>query len=288
MPLQYFGQYLVQKEVITPEHLAKAVAMQETVNYSFGAIAKKAGFLNSEEIIKINRLQQTHDILFGEAAIKLGLLTIEQESRIIAHQKEHHLYIGEALTAIGCIGFEELRQHLNDFEKLQTGHKSSGLDIPEDIPFPELCRGIGELSHKILSRVARIKFKPDKCEVATKIDSNSTAIIIEFTGDVSFSYIMTFPKQIRNKIATEIISTNKFSNEKISLDTTVNEFSRIICDNIISKASEMGIRLVMLQSDLSDDDEDIAVPHSNICLLLPAYLPTSEWVDIAIILSSHN
>jgi len=284
MPLQYFGQYLVQNEVITPEHLANAVAMQETVNCSFGDIAKNMGFLNSEEIIKINRLQQTQDILFGEAAIKLGLLTIEQESKIIDHQKEHHLFIGEALTTIGCISFEQLRNHLNDFERLQTGYKTSGLDIPEGIPFPELCRGIGELSHKILSRIARIKFKPDECEVATKIDCNNTAIIIEFAGDVSFSYIMTFPKQIRNKIAQEIISTNEFSNGKISLDTTVNEFSRIICDNIISKANEMEIRLVMMHSYFTDHDEDIHVPRTNTCLLLPAYLPTSEWIDIALIL----
>ena len=223
-------------------------------------------------------------MLFGEAAIKLGLLTIEQESKIIAHQKEHHLYIGEALAAIECISLEELRQHLNDFEKLQTGHKCSSIDIPEDIPFPELCRGIGDLSHKILSRVARIRFKPDKCEVATKIDSNHTAIIIEFTGDVNFSYIMTFPKQIRNKIAKVIISTNELANDKLSLDSTIYEFTRIICDNIISKASEIGIRLVMLQSDLSDNDEDIQVPHTNTCLLLPAYLPTSEWIDIALLL----
>jgi len=284
MPLQYFGQYLVENKVITPEHLAMAVDLQETVNCSFGDIARRMGFLNSLQIIKINRLQQTQDVLFGEAAIKLGLLTIEQENKIIAHQKEQHLYIGEALVTIGCISTEELRKHLNDFEKLQTGYKFSSIDVPEGVPFPELCRGIGELSHKILSRVARIRFKPDECEVATKIDSNNNAITIEFTGDVSFHYIMTFPKQIRNKIAKEITSINELINDKSSLDSTIYEFSRIICSNIISKANEIGIRLVMLQSDLSDDDEDITVPHTNICLLLPAYLPTSEWVDIALIL----
>ncbi|MEI6305818.1 MAG: hypothetical protein WCP33_03255 [Deltaproteobacteria bacterium] len=284
MSQQFFGQYLVENGVITSEQLANALGMQEFSNCSFGEIANRMGILSSEEIIRINRLQQTEDLLFGEAAIQLGLLSVEQEKVILASQKENHLFIGEALTATGCISAEQLVKHLNNFEQVQNGNKTSGLDIPHVVPFPELCRCIGELSHKILSRVARIKFKPDVCEVATKIDGNNMAIIIEFTGDVSFSYIMTFPRQIRSKIAIEILNTNEYIFEKRSLDSSVLEFARIICDTIISKAQQIGIRLVMLHSDLTDHDEDITVPNTNICLLLPAYLPTSEWIDIALIL----
>ncbi|HEY4743931.1 MAG TPA: hypothetical protein VIH45_04680 [Desulfuromonadaceae bacterium] len=284
MSLQYFGQYLVEKGAITPDHLAKAVGMQEAVNRSFGGVAQSMGLLSSEEVMRINRLQHTQDLLFGDAAIRLGLLSSEQVASIISRKQENHLFIGEALVAVGALRAHDIREHLHEFERKQARYKTSGLDIPPGVPFPEFCRGMGDVSHKILSRVAHVTFKPDVCEVVNKIDGNDNAIIFDFTGDINFRYYLTFPRQVRNKIAIAIISTSAVINEKRSLDGTVHEFSRIVCGHVISRAAEMGKRLVMLNCDVVDHDEDIPVPQRNIGLLFPVYLPTGEWIDIALVM----
>jgi hypothetical protein len=291
MSMNFFGQYLVGKGSITAATLAKAVAMQESANRSFGQTAQLLGFLTSEEVSEINRLQRTQDLLSGDAAIQLGLLNKDQVLQILSHKEASHIFIGEALVKIGALDENRLRSFLDEFEKEQAIFRTNGLELPDGTPCPELCHIIGDTSHKMLSRIAKINFKPDTCELVNKIDGNSIAVLVDFSGDITARYYITFPLHIRKHIALAMISDDhSHPDDPIGLNRTINEiivnFVTIVCDNIIAKAAQIGIRLVSINSEIIDHDEDVIIPASNIAVLFPVHLYTGEWIDVALVLSN--
>lgn len=287
MSVKFFGQYLVEVGAITNGILAKAVGMQDAVNRSFGQTAQLMGLLSPEEVTQINMMQRTEDLLFGDAAIKLGLLDDTQVQLILAQQKQAHLFLGDALVRMGSLDENRLHHYLAEFTKVQASYRTTGLELPEGTPCPALCRIVGDTSHKMLSRVAKITFKPDICELVKKIDGNNIAISIDFSGDISARYYITFPFHIRRQIAIAMISNEQTDLDDSRPSTCINDtlmhFVHIICDNIVFKASGIGIRLVPINTEVIDNDDDIFVSSSNIAVLFPVHLYNCEWIDIAFV-----
>jgi hypothetical protein len=289
MPINFFGQYLVAKGIITAETLAKAVGMQESVNRNFGQTAQLVGLLTSEEVSRISRAQRTQDMLFGDMAVKLGLLSADQVARILALQKHNHLYIGEALVRIGALDREHLETFLEEFKRERASFTTTGLELPDEIPWPDFCLIVGDVSHKILSRIALLTFKPGECELVNRIEGNSIAVAIDFAGDITARYYITFPLFVRKKIAIAMISDDHVPSDTAmcankSINETIVSFVTIIGDNIISRAAAAGIRIVTINSEIIDHDDDIMLPAATTALLFPVYFPTGEWIDIALIL----
>jgi hypothetical protein len=289
MPVTFFGQYLVAKGIITAETLAKAVGMQESVNRTFGQTAQLIGLLTPEDVSRINRAQRTQDMLFGDVAVKLGLLSHEQVARILSLQKHNHLYIGEALVRIGALDKERLHTFLEEFKRERDLSKTTGLELPDEIPWPDFCLLVGDVSRKILSRIAMLTFKPGVCELVTKIEGNSIAVVLDFAGDILTRYYITFPLSVRKKIAIAMISNDHSPSPDVictakSINETVLSFVNIISDNIISRAAGAGIRIVLINSEIFEHDDDLLLPHHNTALLFPLHLPTGEWIDIALLL----
>src|SRR6266702_8142669 len=103
MAVMFFGQYLVEKNIVSREHLLQAIELQDAVNLSVGATAVAMGILTEVDVERINQAQRSEDLRFGDLAVKLGLLIDEQFQQVLARQKSSHLYIGEALVRVGGI-----------------------------------------------------------------------------------------------------------------------------------------------------------------------------------------
>lgn len=289
MSINFFGQYLVGKGVITSRMLAKAVAMQESANRSFGQTALFLGMLSADEVSEINRLQRTQDVLSGEAAMQLGLLNEAQVQQVLVYKETSHIFLGEALVKVGALDSERLALFLGEFEKEQARYRTNGLELPEGTPCPELSFIIGDTSHKMLSRIAKVNFKPDACELVNKIDGNSLAVAVDFSGDITARYYITFPLHIRKHIALSMISDDhSYPEDSIRSNKTINEiiinFVTIVCDNIIFKAAGTGIRIVAINSEIIEHDDDIAIPAGHVAVLFPVHLYTGEWIDSAVVL----
>lgn len=289
MSMKFFGQFLVGKGAITSASLAKAVALQEASNRSFGQTAQLFGLLTSEQVSEINRLQRTEDILSGEAALKLGLISKVQLQEVLAYKEASHIYIGEALIKVGALNQARLDVLLGEFETEQAAFRTTGLELPDLTPCPELSFIVGDTSHKMLSRIAKVNFKPDACELVHKVDGNSIAVAIDIAGDITARYYITFPFHIRKHIAMAMISDDhSHPEDSIGLNRTINEiivnFVTIVCDNIICKAASSGIRLVSINCEIIDHDDDIILPASHVGVLFPVHLFTGEWIDCVLVL----
>lgn len=119
MPLfsQYFGHYLLNRELITREQLAQALDYQQSVHVKFGVIAVDKGYMTGAQVEEVHEKQKQMDKRFGEIAVELGYLTNEQVDALISHQKQNYLLLAQALVDLGIMTIEQFEAALNDYKR---------------------------------------------------------------------------------------------------------------------------------------------------------------------------
>uniref|UniRef100_UPI00260A2685 chemotaxis protein CheX n=1 Tax=Geobacter sp. TaxID=46610 RepID=UPI00260A2685 len=205
MAVKFFGQFLVEKGVVSREILLQAIELQESVNLSFGATALTMGLLAEGDIEKVHNAQRTEDLRFGDMAVKLGLLTNEQMMQVLGRQKNTHLYIGEALIKVGGLSADSLPALLDEFKADQAQYATDKVAIPAgvaDAPFWEM---LADLTYKMLTRVALLTFRPEPISTAQSLPAMEVYAAMEFSGDVSGRYFLGVSAVTQKQIAREIL-----------------------------------------------------------------------------------
>lgn len=114
---QYFGHYLLNRELITREQLADALEFQKSVHVRFGVIAVDEGYMTPLQVEEVHQKQKQVDKRFGEIAIELGFLSDEQVEALVSKQKQNHLFLAQALVDLGIMTIEQYGNSLNDYKK---------------------------------------------------------------------------------------------------------------------------------------------------------------------------
>ncbi|HYK74409.1 MAG TPA: hypothetical protein VEV44_15040 [Pseudoneobacillus sp.] len=114
---QYFGQYLLNRELITREQLSDALEFQQSVHVKFGVIAVDEGFMTPLQVEAVHEKQKQVDKRFGEIAVELGYLTDKQVESLVSNQKQNHLYLAQALVDREYMTIEQFGAALNDYKK---------------------------------------------------------------------------------------------------------------------------------------------------------------------------
>ena len=140
MPVQFFGQYLLSKSIVTPQQLLEALAYQEFETLKIGHYAVEDNYLTPAQAEQINLEQQKRDLKFGETAVAMGLLTQMQVDELLTIQRNNHVYLGEAVIAKGFASKEVIEDALRQFIQEQqrfdvdiTHLEQIGIDQPEII-----------------------------------------------------------------------------------------------------------------------------------------------------------
>lgn len=114
---QYFGHYLLNRDLITHEQLVDALEFQKSVHVKLGVIAVDKGFMTSDQVDEVHEKQKQVDKRFGEIAVELGYLTEAQVDELISHQKQGYLFLAQALVDRGYMTMEQFSNALNDYKK---------------------------------------------------------------------------------------------------------------------------------------------------------------------------
>lgn len=114
---QYFGHYLLNRELISREQLADVLEYQQSVHVKFGVIAVDKGYMTPLQVVEVHEKQKQKDKRFGEIAIELGYLTNEQVESLVSAQKQNHLLLAQALVDREYMTIEQFGAALNDYKK---------------------------------------------------------------------------------------------------------------------------------------------------------------------------
>jgi len=241
MGVKFFGQFLLEKNIITPSQLIEAVEFQEKKNLKFGEYAISKGYITEKDVEKFQQEQKHVDMLFGELAVKLNILTPDQVKEILAMQKNDHILIGEVLLKKGFITQDVLEKELALFKKDQSKYTAKDIRTPSDIINPEIVKDIVNLSQKMLERVADLHTKIGDGFVSTdEPKENFLLISISLYGNLIYEYALSTPQEISNLIASAMIGKNVNNDPKEVISEGVKEFCNVACGNIIAKLSQRG------------------------------------------------
>lgn len=116
MYAQFFGNYLLSKNVVTTEQLIQAMQKKSSTRLKLGTLAIHAGYMTAKEVDRII-IQQTHrDCRFGELAIDEGYLTEFQVTELLKQQQPDFLLLGQALVEDGILDNKHLQDLIVDYQ----------------------------------------------------------------------------------------------------------------------------------------------------------------------------
>lgn len=114
---QLFGNYLVDKEVISPEDYQAAIEKQLDVRVKLGTIAVAEGLLTENQVQALNKLQMQFDKRFGDLAVEKGLLSGEQVQQLLKKQGNPYMQFLQVLLESGKVSVSQMDAHISSFQK---------------------------------------------------------------------------------------------------------------------------------------------------------------------------
>ncbi|GFE60334.1 chemotaxis protein CheX [Geobacter sp. AOG2] len=288
MAVKFFGQFLVEKGIVSREILLKAIELQEQKNLKFGEMAVAMGYVTQDDIARAHRAQLSRDIKVGDLLLEIGILTLTQLNEIITRQKNNHLYIGEALVLVGAITNEQLQQHLNEFKADQAPYISERVELPGSIANPELWEMSADLTYKMITRILGLPFRAGKCQTITMVDANHIMAAMDLSGDVDARFIISVSQELQKSVAKAILREASVDNEPPEvLEDTVMEFINVVCGNIAAKASQAG-KIVNINPPVTirPDAAGLAVPAGYTGLCFPILVGEGETMQLVLFIKN--
>ena len=120
MEIKYFGQYLIEKNIVTPEDLLKAMSLQGTTNLSLGDIAVQTGLITKEQMDKIQQHQISRNMSFMRASRELGFISPTELDTLISRQMSNNLLLGDCLVKLKILTQEQIETQFKFFRTEQS------------------------------------------------------------------------------------------------------------------------------------------------------------------------
>jgi CheY-specific phosphatase CheX len=248
MGIQFFGEFLIDRWIITRGQLIEAIELQEYRNLKLGAVAIQKGFLTEEQVRQVNEKQKTTDMRFADLAVSLGMLTEVQAHEIVVFQKNNHLFLGEALLELGHITEDILERELSIFKEEQSRYALEKVVVPEGVASADLVEVGVDLTRKMFSRVVGVLVKTgvgkieDRPEEAVR-NTYHLSVAVPMDGAQTVKYVLSVSSEVAVAIATAILREDATRETEEVVEDAVKEFCNVVCGNAVAKLAQLGIQV---------------------------------------------
>ncbi|HOX42579.1 MAG TPA: chemotaxis protein CheX [Myxococcota bacterium] len=250
MGIQFFGEFLLDRWVITRGQLLEALELQEYRNLKFGVLAVQKGFLRADQVEAINDFQRGTDRRFGDLALEKGWMNPEQVREIITLQKNNYLYLGEALLELGHLTEDVLERELAIFKEEQSRYNLEAVPVPPGVPVAGLIAACVDLTRKLMLRVAGMLAKtgepalvaPGAPDVSRELEFHLT-IAVPLGARPAVRYVLSVSSDVAVTIATRILKEDATRESEEVVEDAVREFCNIVCGNAVAKMSQQGMEV---------------------------------------------
>ncbi len=114
---QFFGNYLLHQQLVSPEHLSEVLQTMKTTRLKLGVLAINAGLMTADQVEKAHNEQQRVDKRIGDVMVDMGYLTKDQVESLFQTQPAGHLLLGQALVDNGYMTNTQFEQALNSYKQ---------------------------------------------------------------------------------------------------------------------------------------------------------------------------
>ncbi len=241
MGIKFFGQWLLERGVISSDQLLRAVEMQKEKNLRFGDYARVNGYLKDKDVQRLQEEQMHADMRIGELAVNLGMLTKEQVDEILTMQENDHILLGEALMRSGFISWIVLQKELDAFLGDQKEYSPGVVVVPKEARDADLVRAIVDLTQKILGRVANLesKVKPGLVLLGEP-EHNFAMVYLSLSGAVEYDYILSAPREAAVAVASGLMDTEASGETDEMLIDSMMELANTACGSVTARLAKQG------------------------------------------------
>jgi CheY-specific phosphatase CheX len=251
MSIKFFGQFLLERNVLSAKDLLESIRLQESKNLRFGDYAVSKSYLLTDQVKRINEEQKRNDMMIGELAVKLDMLSEEQVDEILTMQKNDHVCIGEAIVAKGFLTSEVLERELGLFKEEQSAYATGEVGAPDGLKNPEFIKIMAEITLKMLRRIVQVEAKMDDGILMEIEPGEKFAVVsITFSGGLNFDFILLADIEMTRAIAGAIIGGDASKEHEDIVIDGVREYANIVCGNLMAKMAQMGKNV------------EISIPHT--------------------------
>ena len=128
---QFFGNYLLHQQLVSPEHLSEVLQSMKTTRLKLGVLAINAGLMTAAQVERAHDEQQRVDKRIGDVMVDLGFLTKNQVETLLKTQPAGHLLLGQTLVDNGYMTTTQFERALNSY-KLENSISDSDFTAESD------------------------------------------------------------------------------------------------------------------------------------------------------------
>lgn len=114
---QFFGNYLLNQKLVTPEQLVDALQDKKNTRMKLGVLAINAGYMTASQVERVHELQSKMDKRIGDIAVELGYMTEEQVMELLHAQPLGYLLLGQALVDKGYMDNGTFENAINAYKE---------------------------------------------------------------------------------------------------------------------------------------------------------------------------
>jgi len=113
--IRRFGEFLVEKGLISEEERDDALAIQKAINLRLGILANMQEIITIGQIFDVLECQKESGEKFGETAKHLNLIDKDQLGKLLQSQKKLKMKVGEILVGLTYLKREDMETALENF-----------------------------------------------------------------------------------------------------------------------------------------------------------------------------
>jgi len=286
MAVKFFGQFLVEKGIVSREDVLAAIDLQAQKNLKLGEMAVEMGYVALDDIDRAHNAQFSQDMKLGDILVAMGFLNADQLQEIITRQKETHLYIGEALVQLGSLTCQQLQQQLDEFSRDQAPYVSAGVELPAGVANGKTWEMVVDLTYKMITRVLGLQFRAGKCRIVSTLGSNFMMAALDLGGDVEARYMLSVSAGVQKMVARAILREESVENETAEvLEDCVMEFINVVCGNAAAKASQTGAVIdINPPVTIRPKVDGLPVPAGHTALSFPIHVAEGEKMELFLLI----
>ncbi|MBN2143958.1 MAG: chemotaxis protein CheX [Candidatus Aureabacteria bacterium] len=243
MDIKFFGQYLLEKNIITKVQLLEAITLQTNTNISLPILAVKLGYIDKSAHDKIQQYQIRNNLSFIEAAKQLQLISSEKLEHLIARQVSNNILLGEALVRKNILSQEQVDEH---FRRFRTEQSALELEILSSISSHHYGDIIGA---SLQSSVNLFRYAMDVqprigafyTHTSSSSDQYPWVAFQSLQGDYNFTFHLYVTEPLICQIASSLVQRRVDDINELSLDA-MKEFVNTIVGYICTTLSIKNIK----------------------------------------------
>ena len=242
----FFGQYLLQKGIISKEQLLQLLEIQSQVNRKIGQLAVESGFLLPKHVESILKVQKRINKYFGQLTMQMGLLDEQQITQLLDIQNKNFVPLEEVIIREGILPKEVIEKELTLFKTYDEGDQGvfNMRWVSKHIQNGFIYETFIEQTLKLLMRLAGIFVMEGECTFERKeFEGHGVLIKLAISGDRHWSYFLNLGNDLSDQIADAMLEADESEEDFADLSIeAANEFVNIACGNAIGKLDSKGVK----------------------------------------------